>query len=157
MLYHKRASWKTHFERSHPKSRIPTSALIYFLPNLHISADTDLPMLIVMLMAKKISVSVWCVLLSLYFWWRKGMVKKGNIGNTDLRQPCAPVANNQATTLALSHLPLLHHGLALKHALTMLIMEISLIIISTMMISIAHLETAVTTRPLSLKLQPSPF
>ena len=85
------------------------------------------------------------------------MVKKGNIGNTDLRQPCAPVANNQATTLALSHLPLLHHGLALKHALTMLIMEISLIIITTMMISIAHLETAVTTRPLSLKLQPSSF
>ena len=82
---------------------------------------------------------------------------KGNIGNTDLRQPCAPVANNQAATLALSHLPLLHHGLALKHTLTMLIMEISLIIITKMMISIAHLETAVTTRPLSLKLQPSSF
>ena len=82
---------------------------------------------------------------------------KGNIGNTDLREPGAPVANNQAATLALSHLPLLHHGLALKHTLTMLIMEISLIIITTMMISIAHLETAVTTRPLSLKLQPSSF
>ena len=82
---------------------------------------------------------------------------KGNIGNTDLREPGAPVANNQAATLALSHLPLLHHGLALKHTLTMLIMEISLIIIITMMISIAHLETAVTTRPLSLKLQPSSF
>ena len=82
---------------------------------------------------------------------------KGNIGNTDLREPGAPVANNQAATLALSHLPLLHHGLALKHTLTMLIMEISLIIITKMMISIAHLETAVTTRPLSLKLQPSSF
>ena len=82
---------------------------------------------------------------------------KGNIGNTDLREPGAPVANNQAATLALSHLPLLHHGLALKHTLTMLIMEISLIIITTMMISIAHLETAVTTRPLNLKLQPSSF
>ena len=56
------------------------------------------------------------------------MIKKGNIGNTDLRQPCAPVANNQAATLALSHLPLLHHGLALKHALIMLIVEISLIV-----------------------------
>ena len=61
MLYHKRASWTKHFERSHPKTRIPTSALIYFLPNLHISADTDLPMVIVMLMAKKIR--VWCVLM----------------------------------------------------------------------------------------------
>ena len=85
------------------------------------------------------------------------MIKKGNIGNRDLRQPGAPVANNQAATLALSHLPLLHHGLALKHALIMLIMENSLIIITTMMISSAHLETAVTTRPFSLKLQPSSF
>ena len=87
----------------------------------------------------------------------KRMIRKGNIGNTDLRQTGAPVANNQAATLALSHLPLLHHGLALKHTLTMLIMEISPIIITSMMISIAHLETAVTTRPLSLKLQPSSF
>ena len=153
MLYHKRALWTKHFERSHPKTRIPTSALIYFLPNLHISADTDLPMVIVMQMAKKIR--VWCVLI--FMVEKKDDKIKGNIGNTDLREPGAPVANNQAATLALSHLPLLHHGLALKHTLTMLIMEISLIIIITMMISIAHLETAVTTRPLSLKLQPSSF